>query len=94
MSGVQMSQDLTSCLLGPLVPSLGLCLICIITVPAGTPGVLLSEWDSPGAPALLPSSCWLGRELLAVWSLLLRQEGPCSMDLQSVGCGPKSMGPT
>ena len=56
VSGVQMSQDLTSCLLGPLVQSLGLCLICIITVPAGTPGVL-SERDSSGAPALLPPSC-------------------------------------
>ena len=90
VSGVQMSQDLTSCLLGPLVPSLGLCLICIISVPDSDPGVLLSEWDSSGAPTSTPSSCLLERGLLAGWSLLLCQERPCRVDPQSVGCGPKS----
>lgn len=45
VSGAQMSQDLISHLWGPLVPSLGPGLICVIvtTVPAGAPGMLVSE---------------------------------------------------
>ena len=61
-----------------LVPSLELSLICVIAVPTGAPGMLVSELDCSGVPAPLPLPAGLRAwGLLAVWSVLLWQEGLC-----------------
>lgn len=95
MSGVQMSQDLASCPRCPLVSFLGLCLICVITVPAGVPRILVCKWDSSccvAALALLPlPACWGGSCLLGLRSY--SRKDPERRTCRESGVIPRPWGP-